>query len=266
MKSTVYLCCPVQRAEAWAHLTAVTSFFKGDWDGSQVKRLLPSRQLDFRDVTTAKIFEETHNLARWVVNYDELLDRRQLTEQKVQIIRYKQVATQGRNLIISSRAPMGLLRAMVVSRLNDLDLRLSNSDIQMLADRFITDANEVSGDIVLRAAQRGQSASELMGIVLSRYLINHELGHNQSIGWFFLDDYADWLGQKEEQIADLLALTPTFMHNDKMCLVVTITEAKYIDISSLANKRKESQKQLRDTLKRFAGAVISTPSRMDRDI
>ncbi|NWJ47089.1 MAG: DNA translocase FtsK [Chloroflexi bacterium] len=266
MKSTVYLCCPVQRAEAWAHLTAVTTFFKGDWNSSRETRLLPARQLDFRDSTTAKIFEETHNLASWVVNYDELLDRRQLIEQKVQIIRYKHIATQGRNLIISSMAPMGLLRSMVVNRLRNLDLGISNNDITELATRFINDANDVSGDIVLRAAQRGQSASELIGIVLSRYLISYELGHNQSVGWFFLDDYADWLGQKEEQIADLLVLHPTFTPENKMLLVVIITEAKYIDFGGLASKRKESHKQLRDTLKRVAGAVISTPPRLDRDI
>jgi len=47
--------------------------------------------LDFRDATIARIFEETHNLATWVVNYDELLDRRQLVEQGVRIIRYKQI-------------------------------------------------------------------------------------------------------------------------------------------------------------------------------
>ena len=122
MKSVSYLCCPVQRAEGWAFLTALASFFEGDWDGDRESRLLPARQLDFRDGTTEKIFEETHNLAAWVANYDELLDRRQLVEQDVRVIRYKQMATQGRNLVISSRAPMGLLRSMVVGRLRDLEL------------------------------------------------------------------------------------------------------------------------------------------------
>src|ERR1041385_1357405 len=47
------------------------------------------------------------------------------------------------------------------------------------------DANEISGDIVLRAAKRGRNASELMGVVLSRYLIRHELGTNRRFGWYF---------------------------------------------------------------------------------
>lgn len=266
MKSVVYLCCPVQRAEGWSYLTAIASFFRGDWDGNTQFRLLPARQLDFRESTTSRIFEETHNLGTWVVNYDELLDRRQLVEQGVRIIRYKQMNTQGRNLIISSRAPTSLLLSMVISRLRDLNLGIENLDLYRLAERFINDANEVSGDIVLRAAQRGRSASELMGVVLSRYLVRHELGQDKYTGWYFLDDYADWMGQQEEHIADLLALSLETTPDGVMRLLAVVTEAKYIDAANLAAKRKESHKQLRDTLRRVAGAVIESPTRLDRDM
>jgi S-DNA-T family DNA segregation ATPase FtsK/SpoIIIE len=257
MKSVVYLACPVQRAEGWAFLTAVATFLRGNWDADSATRLLPARQLDFQDPTTAKIFEETHNLGAWVVNYDELLDRRQLIEQRVRVIRYKQSATQGRNLVISSRAPLGLLRSMVLGRLRDLELGLEEAQLSALADRFIDDANDLSGDIVLRAAKRGRSASELLGLVLSRYLIRHELGVGQYAGWYFLDDYAGWLGQREEQIADLMALATVEEPGGAWRLVVVVSEAKYVDAAGLAAKRKESLKQLRDTLRRLGGAVLS---------
>ena len=113
VKSAVYLCCPVQAAEGWSYITALSTIFRGDWDGQTAKRLVPVRQLDFRDQRTSRIFQETHDLGNWVVNFDELLDRRQLLNQNVRVIRYKQLATQGRNLIISSRAPLGLLRSMI---------------------------------------------------------------------------------------------------------------------------------------------------------
>jgi hypothetical protein len=161
MKSVVYLTCPVQRAEGWSYIGAISSFFQPGPGSSPGRGLLPARQLDFGDAITAKIFDETHSLATWVANYDELLDRRQLREQGVRIIRYKQLATQGRSLIISSRAPMGLLQSMIISRLNDLRLGLDGRQLRELADRFIGDANDISGDIVLRAAQRGTSASGL---------------------------------------------------------------------------------------------------------
>ncbi|MBI4657423.1 MAG: DNA translocase FtsK, partial [Verrucomicrobia bacterium] len=135
-----------------------------------------------------------------------------------------------------------------------------------LAERFNNDANEISGDIVLRAAKRGRNASELMGIVLSRYMIRHELGTDRRFGWYFLDDYAEWLGQREEQIADILALSPEPTSGGKLRLAVIIAESKYIDHANLAAKRKESQKQLRDTMRRINEAIFGDPTRLDREL
>ncbi|OGK08703.1 MAG: hypothetical protein A2W80_15845 [Candidatus Riflebacteria bacterium GWC2_50_8] len=266
MKSVVYMCCPVQTKEGWSFITALTTFIKGDWDGLESKRLLPARKLDFNDPQTASIFKEIHNLGNWVVNYDELLDRRQLLNQNVKVIRYKQGATQGRNILISSTASLNLLRSMVFGRIKDLNLELTDSDCRDLAEKFINDANEISGDIVLRAAKRGRNASELMGVVLSRYMIRHELGTNRRFGWYFLDDYAEWLGQHEEQIADILALVPEQTLEGKLQLSIIISESKYVDYASLAAKRKESQKQLRDTVRRINDAIFGDPKRLDRDL
>ncbi len=266
MKSVVYLCCPVQTKEGWAFITALTAFIKGDWDGNESKHLLPARQLDFNENKTREIFREVHNLGNWVVNFDELLDRRQLLNQGVKVIRYKQGATQGRNILISSTAPLSLLRSMVCGRVKDLNLELTDSECRELTDKFINDANEISGDIVLRAAKRGRNASELMGVVLSRFMIRHELGKNRRFGWYFLDDYAEWLGQREEQIADILAISPEQTPEGHLQLAVIISESKYIDVASLATKRKESQKQLRDTVRRINDAVFGDPKRLDRDL
>ncbi len=265
LKSVVYLCCPVQSQETWAFLTAITTFKKGDWDENPAMRLLPVRQLDFNNTETAQIFEETHNLANWVVNYDELLDRRQLQNQGVRIIRYKQSATQGRNLVISSKASSGLLKTMLKSRLRRLMLDISDEDYDKLADKLIEDANSISGDLALRAAKRGRCAYELMGVVLSRFLIRHEFTGDRYFGWYFLDDYAEWLGQREEQIADLMIVSPEET-DDGLLLSIVVSEAKYIDEASLSVKRKESQKQLRDTVRRIYEALFGNPDRLDREL
>ncbi|WP_148619099.1 FtsK/SpoIIIE domain-containing protein [Mariniblastus fucicola] len=266
LKSVVYLCCPVQSEETWAFLTAITTFKKGDWDGKDGTRLLPVRQLDFNDRETSQIFEETHNLANWVVNYDELLDRRQLQNQSVRIIRYKQSATQGRNLVISSKASSGLLKTMLKSRLRKLTLELGDEDFDKLADKMIADANSISGDLALRAAKRGRSAFELMGVVLSRFLIRNELDGDRYFGWYFLDDYAEWLGQREEQIADLMIVSPEENENGELLLSIVVSEAKYIDEANLSKKKKESQKQLRDTVRRIHDALFGNPDRLDREL
>jgi S-DNA-T family DNA segregation ATPase FtsK/SpoIIIE len=254
----------VQTSEGWAHIAALTSFVRHEAPETGATRLLPVRQLDFRDERTARIFDETHDLGVWVVNHDELLDRRQLQNQAVRVIRYKQAAAQGRNTIISSRAPLSLLRSMIVRRLELLHLDLQRADLERLADKLIADANDVSGDIVLRAAKRGESASELIGVVLSRYLTQHTLGPQQLVGWYFLDDYAAWLGAREETQADIVALAPSTDASGRLRLQIVVTEAKYVEAASLAPKRRESEKQLRDTVHRIRDAVEGE-HRLDRE-
>ena len=229
MKSVVYLCCPVQSREGWAYLTAMATVLKGDWDRNEARRLLPTRQLDFQKQNMTSIFEETHNLGNWVVNYDELLDRRQVENQDARVIQYKQSVTQGRNIIISSKADLNFLENMLIRRLKALHLDLEESDYQRLARRFCNDANQISGDIVLRAAKQGRNASELIGVVLSQFLIFHELSDNDYFGWYFLDDYAEWLGLREGRIADILALSPSHTQDGKLRLDIVVSEAKYIN-------------------------------------
>ncbi len=265
-KSIVYLTCPVQTTEGWSYVTALTSFFRPDWHEDMTRRYLPARQLDFHDPTTAKIFEETHNLGNWVVNFDELLDRRQLVNQGVRVIRYKQSASQGRNLLVSSNASLGLLQTMIIGRIKDLAPELSDQRVRALAKRFIDDANLISGDLVLRAAKRGRNASELMGVVLSYFLVHQELGSDNRIGCYFLDDYAEWLGEEGQQIADLLVISPEILPDGSRQLAIVVTESKYIGDASLAEKRKESQKQLRDSMRRIEQALFGDPPRLDRDL
>lgn len=266
MKSVIFLCSPVQTREGWSFITALTSFFKEEWHGDPGKKLLPARQLDFNDPETRSIFKEIHNLGNWVVNYDELLDRRQLLNQDVRVIRYKQRSTQGRNILISSTAQVGLLQAMVQDRIRSLVKDITDKECQDLANRFWSDASEISGEIILRAARRGRNASELMGIVLSRFLIRQELNNRNYFGWYFLDDYAEWLGQREEQIADILTLVPHCSNEGKMRLDVVICESKYISRQNLSSKRRESQKQLFDTVQRIHDALFGNPKRLDRDL
>ncbi|KQO70635.1 FtsK/SpoIIIE domain-containing protein [Methylobacterium sp. Leaf88] len=263
LKSAAHLCCPVQSAQGWAHLRAVTSFFK-PLPAGPGQRLVPVRELDFRDERTAAILSETHDLGAWVVNHDELLDRRQLQNQNVRVIRHKQSATQGRQLVISSRAPLNMLRTMVLRRLDFLQLGLDAERMGGLADKLIERANDISGDIVLRAAKRGESAGELIGVVLSRFLAHAALGRDRLVSWHFLDDYSSWLGAKEETQADVLALAPVELEDGGLRLEILVTEAKYVDAAALSVKRRESEKQLRDTVRRITNA-LETGGRLDQE-
>jgi DNA segregation ATPase FtsK/SpoIIIE, S-DNA-T family len=264
LKSTVYLTCPKQPAVGQAYLDMIYSVITGE-DCPCEQNFLPARQISFQDETIKTTFDESHRLGEWVVNYDDLLERRQLVNQGVKVIRYQQNRTDERNFLVSSDASLNVLKVLVIKRLEALNLGLENNRINKLVDRLINDANVISGDIVLRAAKCGRFASELMGVVLSKALITEEMGEHNPIGWYFLDDYASWLGQREGQIADIMAISPQYI-NDEPILKVIISEAKYIDIAGLAEARKTSQNQLRQTVDRIADALFISPGRLDRDL
>ncbi len=264
LKSTVYLTCPKQPAVGQVYIDMVHSIIVNE-NCPLEQHFLPARQISFQEETTKTIFDEIHRLGEWVVNYDDLLERRQLVNQGVKVIRYQQNRTDERNFLVSSDAPLNLLKVLVRKRLEALNLKIYREHIDKLVEIFIDEANELSGDIVLRAAKCGRFASELIGVVLSKALITAEMGEHNHIGWYFLDDYASWLGQKEGQIADIMAISLQHV-DDEPVLKVIVSEAKYVDIAGLADARKTSQKQLRDTVDRIANALFISPSRLDRDL
>jgi S-DNA-T family DNA segregation ATPase FtsK/SpoIIIE len=263
LKSTAYLTCPSQPDFGWVYLDAVHYIVEGNRSAGAYS--LPARQISFQDESISAVFEEVHRLGEWVVNYDDLLERRQLTNHGVKVIRYQQNRTNQRSLVISSSSPLNLLLVLVKRRLQTLNLGLAHNEITALAERFIDEANALSGDIVLRAAKRGKFASELMGVVLSKALLRSEIGVDEAMGWFFLDDYASWLGQKEQQIADILAICPKVISGQRI-LKMMVSEAKYIDAASVAGAKQISQKQLRETVVRIMNALFEVPSRLDRDL
>lgn len=264
LKSTAYLVCP-QQPEVGENYIRAVSCVVNSRDAEPGFISLPVRQILFNHKNTNDIFEEVHRLGEWVVNYDSLLERRQLMNKGVKVIRYQQNETEDRNLLVSSKSSLTLLEVLVRRRLSELNLGLSEPELDELTTKFINEANSVSGDIVLRAAKRGRFASELMGVVLSKNLLAAEMGKDASIGWYFLDDYASWLGQKEEQIADIMAICPK-VDGDKRYLKIIVSEAKYISDEGLAEAKKNSSKQLWDTVRRIEDAVIGRPGRLDRDL
>jgi len=211
------------------------------------------------------MFDEVHQLAEWVATYDDLLDKRQLAALGVNVIRYRRQRTHGRNMVVSSTSDLRLLHVLVRRRLSELNLGLAEERLSILAKRMIDDAASISGDIVLRAAKRGVSAGELIGLVLSRALVAEELGSDATIAWFLLDDYAEWLGQREEGIADILALSVGTDGQGNIRLKAVVTEAKYVT-SNAAEAGRKSKQQLRHTVQRMEDALFGDPGRLDRDL
>lgn len=255
--AVLHLTCPAQTTAGWKYLDALAVLADAGLALAARERgfcRIPDRRTVLQSDETRQVLDETHRLGAWVVNFDDLLDRRQLLNSGISVIRYKHAAGSNRSLIISSKASDTLLRATLSSRLRGVDAGYDAETAGTLAGRLINEANSVSGDIVLRAARRGTSAGELIGVVLSKYLVDQELG-DRPRAWLFLDDYASWLGQAEGRMADLLCLAPSIDANGNRFLDVIVTEAKFVSTTKLRDKADHSQVQLKASLRRFEKAL-----------
>lgn len=269
LKSTTFLTCPWQTASGWAYVSAVAAVCR-QTDAMPEERFLPARRISLQSPALAAMINDAHDLAEWVATYDELLDKRQLQHNNITVVRYRRGSTNGRNMIVSSTSELRLLGVLVRRRLEELNLQLGSDELQAAADKAKRDALSVSGDIVLRAAKRGVSAGEMLGLVLSRYLLAEEFLTSAKRGqvltaYFLLDDYASWLSQPESRIADILALNVE-EHEETVRVVISIVESKYVSSDALAQARRGSKDQLLATLGMFREALFGDPGRLDRDV
>jgi S-DNA-T family DNA segregation ATPase FtsK/SpoIIIE len=271
LKSTTFLTCPRQTASGWAYVGAVGSVVR-QCDPIQGQNFLPARRISLQSEVLRETLDDAHALAEWVATYDELLDKRQLQANGITVVRYRRASTNGRNMIVSSTSELRLLGVLARRRLSELGLTLTPDQIAEVGDRMKKDALSVSGDIVLRAAKRGVSAGEMLGLVLSRYLLDHEFkaiagaGQRQSFNvYFLLDDYASWLAQRESRIADILGLCVE-ERDGVPHLHVAVIESKYVASNAVAEAKKSSKAQLMATLSTFREALFGDPGRLDRDV
>jgi S-DNA-T family DNA segregation ATPase FtsK/SpoIIIE len=271
LKSTTFLTCPRQTASGWAYVSAVASVVR-QADANPEDHFLPARRISLQNEELKATLDDAHALAEWVATYDELLDKRQLQANGVTVVRYRRATTNGRNTIVSSTSELRLLGVLVRKRLGELGLPLEPDRIAALADKMKKDALSVSGDIVLRAAKRGVSAGEMVGLVLSRRILAEEFwglsggGKRQAFSVFFLlDDYADWLAQKESRIADILGLCVEDGEEGPI-LHVAVVESKYVSSGGAAEAKRSSKAQMLATLSTFRAALFGDPGRLDRDV
>lgn len=261
--TSVYLACPAQPRVGQTYLNVIQRFLEGD--NALPGDVLPAREVNFRDSDIGDVFRQTHRIGEWVVNFDELVDRRLLTNNGVRVIRHIHDRHVNRNIIVSTTSKPRLLRVLLKERLERIDPTIIGGGDEVI-DRLIEQANTLSGQVVMRAARYGHYANELLGIVLSMEKIRTGLGGSDlPVGWYFLDDFASWFGQHEEQIADIMAIAPRF-ENGNPILKVAISEAKFVGSRGYRSQAKKSAKQLEETAARIGRALDPEHKRIDREI
>jgi len=83
--------------------------------------------------------------------------------------------------------------------------------------------------------------------------------------WFFLDDYARWLGHCEGKVADLLAVIPN-LDGSNWVLDVIVAESKFVSQMDWRNSLGKARKQLANTVETFQNHFVATTRPLERDI
>lgn len=204
--------------------------------------------------TLGKVIKDSHLLADWVVTCDEMLTKQQLTQNEKLIIRCKKARNSDSSVIVSSSASINSLNKKLDERLEQLGINELKPSPDKIREGLFKEALTISGCVGLRAAKQIEPAGELIGLSLSKLIVEglfttqtKEAGEKFKFSAFLmLDDYASWFSQKEnggnEKRADILAFGVSKNKNGKTIVHIVITECKYCKDLNEVNKSLEQTK------------------------
>lgn len=269
LRTSAYLCCPFNPEPVASYYRVIAVCC--DPQNSQQETWLPVRQVNYGSLAVAGVLQETHAVSKWVVNYDQLLDRNQLRHLGVNVIRYRPSRSE-RSLTISSAQEPHVVRAHLEKKLRKFELLPSGTEGDRILDAIIDEANRLSGNLLLTAAGRGYFTNELVGAILSRTLLTLQLPRDlrDRAIFIYLDDYgtlfahngrlAGDIARPSKGLADLLCLVPT-LEEEVLQLKVMVSEAKFLGSSSaIAAEAKRSEAQLLATYRKLHTLLGSQPA------
>lgn len=218
------------------------------------KNKIPTLNIDRGHQNLSSDLAAIHKRTDWVVNLDSLLDKKILEEFGANVIKYRKARHINRNLVISSKANTILLENHLIKKFEEFNV--NTQLIRSSVDKIIKSANELSGDVLLKAIGRGRFANEMLGLVLAKTIL--ENCTNKKNVMIYIDDYADWflssinseeklLMNQNNVLADILSITPIFEDNDLSTIYVDIVEVKFCNEAGRANLAKKSFHQTKDS-------------------
>ncbi len=218
------------------------------------KDKIPTLNVDRSHKSLHTDLEAIHKRTDWVINLDSLLDKKILEEFGANVIKYRKARHINRNLVVSSKANTILLESHLIKKFKDFNVK--ESVVKSSVENIIKSANELSGDILLKAIGRGSFANEMLGLVLTKTIIEGLSSHNNIL--IYIDDYADWflssinseeklLMTQNNVLADILSITPIFINNKLTTVYIDVVEAKFCNEANRAGHAKKSLQQTKDS-------------------
>ena len=258
--SSVYLVSPVQTDTSKIYVQAISQFSKFKTDPEYT--FLPVKTINLEKEYLKNLIRVSHDMADWVVSFDSLLEKRQLENASIEVVRYKKDRINGRNIIISSTSALTTINKILSDLLKGLvSVRF---DADAVLDKIKRDALTLSGNVLLRAAKSYIFTYEMLGLILSKKILDEKFKKEQKfnsqqlVTYFMLDDYVSWFPTEDNRIADILAIGIS-KHNGRHHISIKIVESKFVG-SARSEHKKKSYNQLRSTLNTFIKAYYNNDS------
>ena len=260
--SALYLTAPRQPAAGRAYVDGLHAVITREATPPSASRL-PVQEVEFRSGGVAEVLSKAHALGNWVMTFDRVADRRLVSNDARRIIRYFSVPGSTHNVIVSTEIEAGQLADCISEDLGVVLPGATPAELEGVRQQLFTRAAELSGGVVMRGAQWRNYAHELLGLVLTQREIDRLLkaGRETRTGWFFLDDFRDWLDLSGE-MADILAVDFSVgAAGPEVRLVVA--EAKYVGRDNMVEQRKRSLRQLESTFTALHHRLLDPSSTLD---
>ena len=222
---------------------------------------LPAFLVNRKNENLIDTFKNIHLLSNWVVNIDSIIDKSLLKEIDANVIKYKKDRKSNKNIIISSKANLKLLIDRIKTKMVELGVLLKEEEIKYI----INEVNEISGDLLLKALNRGSFINELIGTYLVKKIIQKD-----DMVFIYADDYKEWFEassdffNEKNFLTDLIVLKPIFESEVVKELEIYLIESKFISKSNEKMLIDKSLRQTKSAYKLFKNYL--SKNRLDSDI
>ncbi len=213
--------------------------------------------------------QKLHQHFNWVICYDRAIDRlllRSTCQNQVHVIRYATGlgAQRLHHLTISSAGrTQEIVAQRLAAQLEPMLPRLSPDQRARIANHLAERANQVSGDIVLRAAGPGVFLNELIGLVAAIFETEQTFNqqHPDSLKvWILLDDFQHWFSGRKKP--DLLFIG-MYQTDDQPVIELQIIETKCVNVGAFEKETRDARLQVRSGVSRLINAFRPGKEHLD---
>lgn len=184
---------------------------------------------------SAKLYEQLHEVAHWVVLLERYISREQVEslEPQPDVLTVREnVGTSGLyTLIVSSNSGKKFIIHRLKRKLEKIGHHSGMSEEQLgqLAEKIYDETRKISPRLVLQAMGISRVTEEILGLMIAMHLAeahNPEKPHDGVTVWISLDEHLEWFNGSSSTRADLCKITLERV-GDQLQVDVMIVEGKF---------------------------------------